>query len=185
MQNNKQYSCEIPECGRLVNIRSTVKTGELKGKKCCGICKQKLEGKKKVQKLVVKQTKKNLEKRKTERQGLPEYFSEAIAALVSLYPNCQNCGGKIKTWLLPHNNIAHILKKSHYKSVMSNPYNRVFLCDSKDNPETGKSCHYEFDNKITERPFMVVFDIVMVKYRLFKDDVLETGKEKLILDNEL
>lgn len=182
MITSKQYSCEIPDCGRSVQIRSTIKTGEFKGKKCCSICKQKIEGKQKIQKPIVKSTKKNVERRREERKGLPEFFATAIS-LLKLNPYCQNCGGKIKTCFMPHHNVAHLVSKSHYKSVMINPHNFVFLCAGKDN--TGLDCHYDFDNKVTERPFMPVFDVVMVKYRLFKDDVLEQGKEREIFENYL
>jgi len=181
----KLYLCEIPNCGRNVAIRSTVKTGEFKGKKCCPSCKNKLEPKAKVFKKPIKKiTDKNLAKRKTEREGLPEFFAEAIS-LLKINPRCQNCGVKIKTWLHPVNNIAHLLRKSYYKSVMTNKANYVFLCDSKDNPDTGRSCHHDFDNKISERPLMPVFETVIVRYRLFKDEVLETGVEKSIYDSEL
>lgn len=180
---SKTYFCEIPGCGRNVVIRSTIKSGEFQGKKCCTSCKNRIEPKAKVyQKPVKKFTQKSIEKRKTERAGLPEFFTEAIG-LLKLSPRCQNCGGKIKTWLHPVNNIAHLLKKSHYKSVMINPHNKVFLCVTKD--ETGRDCHHDFDNKISERPFMPVFEVALIRYQMFKDDVLETGVEKLIYDNEL
>ena len=183
MLKNKLYTCEIPDCGRSVQIRSTIKSGEHKGKKSCSICKQKIEGKKKVAKPIKKFTQKNIEKRKEERSGLPRYYEEGIK-LLQLNPYCQNCGIKMKVWLHPINRIAHLISKSHYKSVMANSLNRVFLCDSTDN-ENGRSCHVDFDNKINERPLMPVFELAMIKYRLFKDDVLEQGKEREIFENYL
>lgn len=183
MIKSKQYNCEIPECGRSVVIRSTIKTGEYKGKKACGACKQRLEGKKAVAKPIKKFTQKNVEKRKEERKGLPEFF-ELLISVLKVTARCQNCGCKIKHWIHPVNNVAHLLSKSRYKSVMINPNNFVFLCDSKDN-EDGRSCHYDFDNKITERPLMPIFDVALVKYQMFRDDVVEQGKEREIFEKYL
>lgn len=183
MLSKKIYRCEIPDCGRSVQIRSTIKSGEFKGKKCCTFCKNKYDGKVKPKKPIAKFTQKNLEKRKEVRKDLPKFFTQAMQ-LLKLNPYCQNCGCKINVQLHPVNNVGHILSKSHYRSVMANPFNYVFLCSSEDNVD-GKSCHYDFDNKILERPYMPVFEIVMAKYRLFKDDVLEQGKEREILENYL
>lgn len=182
MIKSKQYHCEIPTCGRPVQIRSTIKSGEYKGKKVCGSCKQKFDGKTVIQKPIKKFTKKNVERRKEERKGLPEFFQTAIA-LLKLNPYCQNCGGKIKVWLHPQNNVCHLLAKQRYKSVMTNTYNKVFLCSSKD--DTDRDCHYDFDNKITERPLMPVFDVVLARYEMFRDKVVEQGKEREILENYL
>jgi hypothetical protein len=167
-----------------VQIRSTIKSGEFKGKKCCPPCKQKIEGVRKEFKPIKKATKKGMEKRKKEREGLPEFFKYAIKKLKE-NPYCQNCGCKINDKLFPVNNIAHLLAKSYYKSVMDNPYNFVMLCDSKDNFVTGKSCHYDFDNKLLERPNMPVFQTALMIYNTFKDDVLEQGKEREIYENNL
>jgi hypothetical protein len=180
----KQYHCEIPTCGRPVQIRSTIKSGEYKGKKVCGSCKQKFDGKTVIQKPIKKFTKKNVEKRKEERKGLPEFFQTAIS-LLKLNPYCQNCGCKINVHLFPQNNIAHVLKKEKYKSVMANAFNYVFLCDSKDNNVDHSSCHYDFDNRVTERPLMPVFETVLARYEMFRDKVVEQGKEREIYENYL
>ncbi len=185
MIQNKQYKCEIPDCGRLVVIRSTIKSGEHKGKKCCGICKQRIEGKVKVRTEIKKFTQKGMEKRKKERLGLPEFFSNAIEEL-KRKPFCQNCGCKINVNLFPVNNVCHLLRKSHYKSVMTNPYNKVFLCDNKDHSiDSNWSCHKLFDDNISDRNEMEVFTVALILYAMFKDDVLEQGKERQIFENAL
>lgn len=184
MIKSKLYYCEIPTCGRPAQIRSTIKSGEHKGKKVCSGCKQRFDGKVMAQKPIKKFTQKNIERRRSERKGLSEFFNLLISVL-KVVPRCQNCGCEIKHWLHPVNNVAHLLSKSHYKSVMANPNNFVFLCDSKDNPDTGKSCHYDFDNKINERPLMPIFDVVLTKYQMFREEVVEQGKEREILENYL
>ena len=185
MSIKKQYQCEIPDCGRLLVIRSTIKTGEFKGKKACPQCKQKIEGKKPKKNYIKKYTQKGLDKRKSERAGLPEFFDTAIEEL-KRKPFCQNCNCSINVSLLPHNNIAHLLSKQRYKSVMTNPYNRVFLCDTKDHPiDNPRSCHAKFDSSIYGRSEMEVFTVALILYGMFKDDVLEQGKEREIFENGL
>lgn len=184
MIKSKLYYCEIPACGRPAQIRSTIKSGEYKGKKACGACKQKLEGKNTVVKPIKKFTQKNVERRKEARKGLPEFFETAIS-LLKLNPYCQNCGCKINVHLHAQNNIAHVLSKSKYKSVMANAFNYVFLCDSKDNNVDHSSCHSDFDNRVTERPLMPVFDVVLARYEMFRDKVVEQGKEREIYENYL
>jgi len=181
----KVYTCEIPDCGRSVQIRSTIKSGEYKGKKCCGACKQKIEGKVKPRTKIKKFTQKGMDKRKEERKGLPEFFTDAIEEL-KRKPFCQNCGCKINVSLHPVNNIAHLLSKRHYKSVMINPYNRVFLCDNKDHSiDSNRSCHKLFDERINDRSEMEVFTVALILYAMFKDDVVEQGKEREIFENAL
>lgn len=173
MIKNKLYPCEIPDCSNLSIVRSRIKNGEFKGLKACPYHKSIYD------KQISRQTTNNKEKRKLERKGLPDFFETKISEL-KRKPFCENCGVKIKWWLFPVNNVAHILPKSKYKSVNSNLNNYLFLCDSKDNDE-GSSCHREFDSglKFTE---MKVFNLALSRYKLFRDDVLEVGKEKLFFE---
>jgi hypothetical protein len=173
--DKKLYICEIEGCGRKVQIRSTIKTNqEFIGKKCCPQCKQKLDGGQKQMTPLQKCTVKGVEKRKEERSGLPEFFQKAIEEL-SRKPFCQNCGCKINYGFYPVNNVAHILSKRLYKSVMSNHNNRVFLCTMKD--DAGNGCHEQFDGPLSNRVGMQVFDEAVRKFSLFKDEVEERGKE--------
>lgn len=187
MESNKMYECQIPGCGRLVSIRSTIKEGKFKGVKCCSICKSKHCTKKvisKPKKSIIKSSPKAVNKRKVEREGLPEFFKSQIELLVGK-PFCENCGCRINYNLHPVNNIAHILPKRKYKSVMKNPNNVLFLCDTKDHPTSKpKSCHFQYDSSISQRPFMPVFNIAKNKFDEMRDDILESGIEYLIFSQE-
>jgi 5-methylcytosine-specific restriction endonuclease McrA len=174
MLKNRLYKCEIPECEIEVSIRSTIKTGEHKGKKTCPGCKHKVEGKKVVRKGLKPFTTKTREKRKAERARLPMFFENAIIDLEEK-PTCQNCGHKINTRYEPVRNIAHILPKSRYKSVMAHPQNFIFLCSSKDRDD-GKDCHNRFDSRILDIPKMACFKEAKRKFEYFKDEVVERGK---------
>lgn len=171
--NVKWYNCQIGTCFRAVGIRSTIKNGEHKGKKVCPSCKAKFDS-------PAKKKSKVVEARKEQRKPLADYYSYGIKKL-SENPHCQNCGRKIIVGLHPINNVAHILSKQKYKSVMANPYNMLFLCDSKDNPD-GRSCHTEFDSKVKARPEMPVFNTAILVYSSFKDDVKEWGVEREIME---
>jgi hypothetical protein len=179
---SKTYKCENETCGKQVSIRSTIKEGPNRGLKVCSYCKYKLEQKvPQVSKIkpIKKYTSKNIEKRKEERKDLPSFFS-FMAKILSQRPICDNCGCKIDHFKFPVNNIAHILSKRKYKSVMTNPNNILFLCTSKDTD--GQNCHERFDSSISIRESMPCFAKAKEKYKLFKDFVVEYGNEKTSLE---
>lgn len=172
--NVKLYDCQIPGCDNKVPIRSTIKSGDYKGKKACPGCKQMIEGKNTPRKKIKPFTEKNREKRKAERSGLPEFFEAGIQGLIK-NPRCINCGCLINVSYEPIRNVAHILPKSKYKSVMSHPLNCIYLCSFKDN-SNGKDCHFDFDNRILDIPKMPCFAEAKEKFEKFKDEVVERGK---------
>lgn len=168
------YECQIPGCDNKVPIRSTIKSGEHKGKKVCPGCKHIIEGVNKPRKGLKPFTQKNREKRKAERAGLPEFFETAIEELKKS-PRCINCGCVINVSYEPVRNVAHILPKSKYKSVMTHPLNKIFLCTSKDQ-DTGIDCHFRFDNRIMDIPNMPCYKEAKEKFDKFKHEVTERGK---------
>ncbi len=180
---SKLYLCENPECsyGKPIPIRSTIKEGPYKGLKVCQICKQRLEVKILKEKVATKfkSNPKTLEKRKAERVGLPSFFALMAEELVKR-PICENCGCNIDYWIHPYNNLAHVLMKSKYKSVMLEPNNILFLCALKDS--NGAGCHEKFDSSISTREKMDCFAIAKEKYLLFRDQVLEYGSERSSLE---
>jgi 5-methylcytosine-specific restriction endonuclease McrA len=164
----------MPDCGATVAIRSTIKSGEHKGLKVCPLCKHKVEGKTKPRKGLKPFNPKSREKRKSERAGLPEFFQNAIEELKKK-PKCVNCGRRINVNYRPEMNIAHILPKSKYKSVNDHPFNKIFLCAYKDNPD-GSSCHIDFDTRILDIPKMPCFTEAKKNFEKFKDEVAERGQ---------
>lgn len=172
----KFYKCELPNCDREVNIRSSIKSGEFKGLKACGYCKNKFD--KKVKPMIVS---KSITERKQSRECLTSFFRRAIVKLKSK-PICENCGVKINTNFATFNNIAHILPKRKYKSIMCNDNNYLILCDSKDN-SNGHSCHTKFDSGFSNAMKMDVFKIAIERFNLFKDEVEEMGNDFIIFDS--
>lgn len=175
---SRKLSCQI--CGTDVPIRSTIKTGENKGKKACPGCKTKADGSQisKGKSRLKPITSKRKKIRAEERKGLPEFFITSISELKEK-PFCQNCGERINTSFEAHHNIAHILPKSRYKSVMTHPDNKLFLCASKDNRN---ACHEKFDSSLSAMMEMPVLETAVEKFQKFKDEVAENGKLFHILD---
>ena len=183
MRSEKKYKCEVPDCEKETVIRSRIKTGDYAGLKACPYCKMKFDKKPvKKQAPLIKSKPATIAKRKVQREGLPEFFTTEIKNL-SHDPYCMNCGCKINVYLHPVNNIAHILPKRNYPSVMTNEYNVVFLCTEKDHPTVAKSCHWSYDNRVLDRPSMPVFETVIERYKKFREQVQEVGKESLFLDD--
>jgi hypothetical protein len=69
-----------------------------------------------------KYSKKGLEKRKEERQCLPEFFQRHIE--IAKTKRCTNCGERLKGDV---SEIAHRLPKSYFKSIMCDDDNVVYL----------------------------------------------------------
>jgi hypothetical protein len=178
MLSNKFYYCEI--CNSKVVIRSTIKTGDNKGLKVCQSCKIKHDGSKIQKTKLNKSNPKSIAKRKVERSDLPEFFEKAIVELNN-NPKCANCGCTINSNYNPHWNIAHILPKHTYKSVMAEELNWIPLCSSKDRID-GKSCHNDFDANISSIADMPCFIIAKEKFNKFKSKVAERGKIFHIFD---
>lgn len=176
---SSKLPCEI--CDSFVTIRSTIKTGDNRGKKACPGCKNRADGSQisKGSSRLKPITKKRKAARKKERAGYPKFFRTAIFELKE-NPVCQNCNQPINASFEPHHNIAHILPKSRYKSVATHPDNKLFLCASKDNRN---GCHEKFDSGVTNMMEMKVFSLAVEKFQKFKDKVTENGKLFHILDD--
>lgn len=170
------YNCEIPGCNRSVSLRSTIKSGEFKGKKACPGCKQKYDQK------LTKQTTTAVQKRRDQRQGLPTFFVAAVEELKK-NPFCENCGCKINAEFQPQFNIAHILSKSNYPSVNDDQRNKLFLCSSKD--FGGNFCHEQFDKSKSHRENLPVFKLAVERFKTFGDNVKEFGWERKQLEDNL
>jgi hypothetical protein len=92
--------------------------------------------------MIRKYSKKGLEKRKTERDCLPEFFKKHIEIAKTKY--CENCGEQLKG---NATEIAHILPKQYFKSVICSDLNVLYLCGI----YSINNCHYNFDNYPQEK----------------------------------
>jgi hypothetical protein len=84
-------------------------------------------------------SKKGLEKRKQDREGLSEFFMECVNEIKTKQLHCEECGAKLKGDV---SEVAHILPKSSFRSIQTNKLNWIPLCGM----YSEKQCHTNFDN---------------------------------------
>ena len=161
----KQYLCEMEGCGRYTPFRSTLKGGEYIGLKVCnihyamhskGLSKEK--------------------KKRPERQCLGAFFQKHIEKV----NKCENCG-----FIIPNpasKNVAHILPKSLFKSVMCNDDNVMYLCSDLDRME-GKGCHDVFDSSWEKAKGMTIFPTAVERFKKFEHSIEEKSLTLLIFKN--
>lgn len=93
-------------------------------------------------------SKKGLEKRKAERACLPEFFKKHIG--IARGKHCEECGTKL---IGDVSEVAHILDKSRFKSIMCLDKNVAYLCSWK----SSNNCHSLFDGSVEQLKQMTIF----------------------------
>lgn len=111
-------------------------------------------------------TQKAIDKRKRERAGLPAFFQFHVSQVT----HCENCGMEISS--PGAKNVAHILPKSSFKSVMTEPQNVMYLCSDLDLQE-GKGCHDLYDSSWEVAKTMKIWSTAVERFNNFKDKVKE------------
>lgn len=86
-----------------------------------------------------KRTKKTQLKREQEREGLGSFFIARVKHIKKTQAKCQECGAPLKGDI---SEVAHILPKQKFKSIMRNPKNVLYLCGY----WSSNGCHTKFDN---------------------------------------
>lgn len=81
--------------------------------------------------------KKYSEKRKLERACLPEFFKKHIEIAKSKF--CEECGNRLSGHV---SEIAHVIPKQYFKSVMCLDINVLYLCGM----FSDNQCHANYDN---------------------------------------
>lgn len=112
----------------------------------CGICYTKY-------KKIPFRKQKTAEKRKEERECLGSFFEYHIKRV----RKCENCGVEIRKPTAT--NIAHIVPKSKFKSVMCLIMNAMYLC---------LKCHNEYDNSWSRAKDMDIWEIAKKRLNGFK-----------------
>ena len=121
--------------------------------------------------MIRRYSKKGLEKRKAERECLPEFFQKHIEIAKTKY--CEECGSKLKG---NASEIAHILPKNYFKSVMCNDLNVLYLCGL----YSDNNCHYKLDNFPQEKVIeMKIFPRIKELYPKLRSVITEKLNYKL------
>ncbi len=112
-----------------------------------------------------KYSKKGLEKRKEERQCLPEFFQKHIEIAKGMC--CEECGAKLKG---NASEIAHVVPKQYFKSVMCNDLNVLYLCGM----YSSNQCHSNFDNSAQEKvKQMKIFPKIEELFKQLEQEITE------------
>jgi hypothetical protein len=112
-----------------------------------------------------KYSKKGLEKRKLERECLPEFFQKHIE--IAKTKCCEECGAKLKG---NTTEIAHVLPKQYFKSVMCSDLNVLYLCGL----YSDNNCHNNFDNFSQEKvKEMKIYPKVQDIFKQLEEEITE------------
>lgn len=85
---------------------------------------------------------------------------------------CENCGCSVANQLnskdewVWRGTFAHLIPKSKYRSVSTEPNNRLILCLN--------SCHGQYDSSWDNARKMPVFGLALARFRTFRDKVKES-----------
>jgi hypothetical protein len=110
-------------------------------------------------------SKKGLEKRKAERECLPEFYKKHIE--IAKTKCCENCGERLRGDV---SEIAHILPKGYFKSIQCNDLNVLYLCGMYSNNQ----CHSNFDNFSQEKiKEMKIFTKVQDTFKKLELEITE------------
>lgn len=121
--------------------------------------------------MIKRYSKKGLEKRKAERECLPEFFQKHIEIARGKY--CEECGEKLRGNVTE---IAHVLPKQYFKSVMFSDLNVLYLCGL----YSENNCHNNFDNFPQEKvKQMKIYLKVKEVYEELKEQITEKINYKL------
>ena len=112
-----------------------------------------------------KYSKKGLERRKAERECLPDFFQKHIE--IAKTKCCEECGAKLKG---NASEIAHVLPKQYFKSVMCSDLNVLYLCGL----YSSNNCHSNFDNFPQEKvKQMDIYPKVQYIFKQLEEEITE------------
>lgn len=119
----------------------------------------------------MKTSKSAQEKRKEERACLPSFFEKHIKIAKGMY--CEECGEKLRGHV---SEIAHVLPKSYFKSIMCNDNNVHYLCGM----FSDKQCHSNFDNWSAEKvKTMNIYETSKKKFKELEEYITENINYKV------
>lgn len=110
---------------------------------------------------------------KEEKQKLNVFFA---SQLLDIPKTCENCGERLdrSNPFAIRSQTCHILPKSKFKSIATNPQNKVFMCCFH-----GCNGHGNWDNLDAEkRKSMKVYTLAIERFRTFENELTQSEKIK-------
>ena len=161
------YKCDIPDCEKMVKIRTTIKNkdSEFFGKRVCPYHASLYNKKPPISSKTIKT---NIN-RKLQRKDYPEFFKKHIE--IASKKRSDESNVKLKGNIYE---VCHILSKSLSPEVATNDLNILYLSAEE---------HSKFDSSLSKRKEMKCFDLSVERYKLLKPLLLKNTSETLFYDN--
>ena len=165
------YKCEIPDCEKIVKIRTTIKNkdSEFFGKKVCPYHASQFNKKSEIS----DKTKRTKRIRAEIRKDYPDFFKKHIELAKEM--KCEECGESLKGNV---SEICHIVGKSDQggnPEIATNDLNILYLCGV----YSKNQCHKKFDSSLSNREKMFVFPKALENFKLFKNKITKKNSEVL------
>lgn len=161
------YKCNIPDCEKMVKIRTTIKNkdSEFFGKRVCPYHASQFNKKSEIS----DKTKRTRSIRAEIRKDYPEFFKKHIG--IASKKRSDESNVKLKGNIYE---VCHILSKSLSPEVATNDLNILYLSAEE---------HSKFDSSLSKRKEMKCFDLSVERYKLLKPLLLKNTSETLFYDN--
>ena len=161
------YKCDIPDCEKMVKIRTTIKNkdSEFFGKRVCPYHASQFNKKSEIS----DKTKRTRSIRVEIRKDYPEFFKKHIE--IASKKRSDESNVKLKGNIYE---VCHILSKSLSPEVATNDLNILYLSADE---------HSKFDSSLSKRKEMKCFDLSVERYKLLKPLLLKNTSETLFYDN--
>lgn len=160
------YKCEIPDCEKMVKIRTTIKNkdSEFFGKKVCPYHASQFNKKSEIS----DKTKRTKRIRAEIRKDYPDFFKKHIK--IASKKRCAETNVKLTGNVYE---VCHILSKSLSPEVAADDFNIIYL---------SAEAHNRFDSSLSNRKEMKCFQLSVERYKELKPYLKKITHETLFYD---
>ena len=160
------YKCEIPDCEKMVKIRTTIKNkdSEFFGKRVCPYHASQFNKKSEIS----DKTKRTRSIRAEIRKDYPDFFKKHIK--IASRKRCAETNVKLTGNVYE---VCHILSKSLSPEVATDDFNIIYL---------SAEAHNRFDSSLSNRKEMKCFQLSVERYKELKPFLKKVTHETLFYD---
>ena len=160
------YKCEIPDCEKMVKIRTTIKNkdSEFFGKRVCPYHASQFNKKSEIS----DKTKRTRSIRAEIRKDYPDFFKKHIK--IASRKRCAETNVKLTGNIYE---VCHILSKSLSPEVATDDFNIIYL---------SAEAHNRFDSSLSNRKDMKCFQLSVERYKELKPYLKKITHETLFYD---
>ena len=160
------YKCEMPDCEKMVKIRTTIKNkdSEFFGKRVCPYHASQFNKKSEIS----DKTKRTRSIRAEIRKDYPDFFKKHIK--IASRKRCAETNVKLTGNIYE---VCHILSKSLSPEVATDDFNIIYL---------SAEAHNRFDSSLSNRKDMKCFQLSVERYKELKPYLKKITHETLFYD---